>query len=394
MTDFHALLLYPDHVTAVSMLNYQTVYEEYFTEDYGKLLNIVKDTRSDAIYAYSSRCIFRYKITNEQRNVWRMYADKNEFEMAKNYCQDNVANLDMVLVKQAEMLFRQKDYKQSAEIYSETAQSSFEGVCLKFLEINENEALMIFLKNRLNKLKSQDKTQITMLVVWMVELYLTEMARFADDSKRVGQLQKEFDFFMNLKIVVECMKNNRSVIYDLMASHGDNHNLTLLTTVNKDFESVVNQHINQNKFEDALAVIRSQNKRELYYKYCPILMEDIPKETITAIIHQGKRLDPVKLLPTLVCLDSPTHINEVIRYLEFCIFSSGCSDQSTHNFLIKLYGELGKKEKLMDYLENQGMDVTMIHYDVHYALRYVLISSIQFLTSYPLNFTEFVVDII
>lgn len=369
LTEFHVLLLYSDHITAVSLLNYQTIYEEYFTEQYGKLLDITKDVITDTIYACTAKSIFRYKVTNERRNVWRMYLDKNEFELAVKYSRDNPAHMDIVLVKQAELYFSQREYLKSAQTYAET-QSSFEDVCLKFLDINEHEALMIFLRNRIEKSKPQDKTQITMLVVWMVELYLTQIARCSanDQQNKVRALQKEFDSFMNMARVVECVRNNRSVIYDLMASHGDNFNLTSLTTVNKDYESVINQYINQSKYDDALSVLRNQNRTDLFYKYCPILMEEIPRETISAIIGQGKRLDPVHLLPTLVCLETDEHRNEVIRYLEFCIHSLGCTEQSIHNFLVKLYGQ-HKSDKLMMYLETQGKDITLVHYDVHYALR-------------------------
>lgn len=369
LTDFHALLSYSDHITAVSLLNYQTIYEEYFAEQFGKLLDIKKDVISDTIYAFTSKSIFRYKVSNERRNVWHMYLDKNEFELAKKYSRDNPAHMDIVLVKQAELYFSQKEYLKSAQTYSET-QRSFEEICLKFLDINEFEALMVFLRNRIDSSKPQDKTQITMLVVWMVELYLTQIARSSanDQQHKVRMLQKEFDIFMNTPRVVECVRNNRSVIYELMASHGDNFNLTSLTTVNRDYQAVIDQYITQGKYLDALSVLREQNKSELFYKYAPILMEEAPKETVTAIIKQGKRLNPVSLLPTLVTLDTEQHREEVIRYLEFCIHHLGCTEQSIHNFLVKLYGQ-DKSDKLMTYLEIQGKDITSIHYDEHYALR-------------------------
>lgn len=376
LTDFHVLLLYIDHVTAISLLNYQIVYEEYFTEQYGKLGDIITDVRANTIYVYSSKSIFQYKITNEHRNVWRMYLDKNEFELARKYCGDNPAHLDIVLVKQAELFFANKDYMRSAAIFSET-QTSFEGVCLRFLdEVNEKQALMIFLRARLDALKSTDKTQITMLVVWMVELYLTEMAQYTtttnNDSVSLAKcmtIQKEFDQFLNLPRVIECIRSNRTVIYDLMASHGDNFNLTSLTTVNRDFESVVNQYINQCNYSDALSVLTSQNQPDLYYKYCPILMEEIPKETTSALIAAGKRLNPIKLLPTLIRIDTDAHADEVIRYLEFCIHSLSSTEQAIHNFLIRMYGQRRSEKTLMSYLEMEGKDVTTLHYDVHYALR-------------------------
>ncbi|XP_031628679.1 vacuolar protein sorting-associated protein 18 homolog isoform X2 [Contarinia nasturtii] len=368
-TDFHVLLLYSDHVTAVSLLNYQIVYEEYFAEQLGKFVDVTRDITSNAIFASTGRNIFRFKVTNEHRHVWILYLEKNEFEMAKLYCHDNAAQLDMVLVKQAELKFSQKDYMASARIYSET-QTSFEDVCLKFMEINEYEALLVFLKNRLDKLDVQDKTQISMLVVWIVELYLTQMARCSviEQQAKIRKYQMEFDAFMKTAKVVECVRNNRTVIYDLMASHGDNFNLNTLTAVNKDFESVLDQYINQGKFKDAVSVLNRQTKPELFYKYCPMLMEEIPRETIDVIIGQGRRLNPIELLPTLICQDTESQRNETIRYLDFCTVSLGCTDQAIHNFLVKLYTQ-HKSGKLMTYFELQGKDISLVHYDVHYALR-------------------------
>lgn len=370
LTDFHAMLLYPDHVTAVSLLNYQIVYEEYFADQFGKFVDIAQDLQTNAIFACTSRSIFRFKVTKEYRHVWLLYLEKNEFELAKMYCRDNAAHLDTVLVKQAELEFEQKHYLQSAQIYSET-QKSFEDVCLQFMDINEYDALLVYLKNRLNKLESQDKTQTTMLVVWIVELYLTQIARCSktEQPAKIRKYQMEFDAFMKTPKVEECVRNNRTVIYDLMASHGDNFNLNSLTEVNKDFESSLDQYINQGKFKDAIAVLNNrQTKPELFYKYCPMLMEEIPRETIDVIISQGKRLNPIQLIPTLISQESGSQQNETIRYLEYCTQSLGCTDQAIHNFLVKLYAQ-HQSDRLMTYFELQGKDVSLVHYDIHYALR-------------------------
>lgn len=369
ITDFHVMFLYTDHVTAVSLLNYQVVYEEYFEEKLGKFVDITKDFQTNAVFACSGRNIVRFKVTNEHRHVWSLYLEKNEFELAKMYCKDNAAQLDIVLNKQAELMFNQKDYMESANIYSET-QSSFEDVCLKFMGINEHDALLVYLQNRLDKLEPQDKTQITMLVVWIVELFLTQMARCSptDQLAKLRRYQLEFDGFMRRPRVVECVRNNRKVFYDLMASHGDNFNLNSLTAENKDYDSVIDQYIHQGRYKDAITVLSRQTKPELYYKYCPMLTEHIPRETVDAIIGQGRRLNPTELIPTLICQKTEAQRNESIRYMEFCTGSLGCAERAIHNFLVKLYAQ-HKIDKLMTYLELQGKDVTLVHYDVHYALR-------------------------
>ena len=40
------------------------------------------------------------------RDVWQMYLDKEDFDIAKQYCQDNPAHMDKVLTKQAEYFFK------------------------------------------------------------------------------------------------------------------------------------------------------------------------------------------------------------------------------------------------------------------------------------------------
>lgn len=110
LTDYHILLLFNDCIRAVSILNYQTVYEEQFTEQQGKLLDILKDETSNAVYLYTTKAIYRYKISREDRNVWRLYLDKNEFSLALSHCQENTAYKDIVLTKQAEDFYNKKEY--------------------------------------------------------------------------------------------------------------------------------------------------------------------------------------------------------------------------------------------------------------------------------------------
>lgn len=185
--------------------------------------------------------MFRYKIIKEERNVWQIYCDKQKFDLAKKYSQDNPAHYDQVLVKEANMLFETKQYDLSAERYAKT-QSSFEEICLKYLNIEKYDALKIFLTKKLQSLRPQDKTQITMIVLWVVELYLSRLADLRleglEKSNNYKELQKEFETFLEMEQLKNCVEENRSTIYDLMASHGDKYNLIQLTVLNKDFEQV------------------------------------------------------------------------------------------------------------------------------------------------------------
>lgn len=295
-----------------------------------------------------------------------MYLDKGEFELAKKYSIDNPAHYDMVLSRIGDDLYEKKLFMESAKIYAKT-KKTFEEVTLKFMQINENLPLMHYLRSRLDELNPiNESVQITMIIVWLVELYMTELNRSSITSL---ERQKEFDDFMQLPKVQSCLKENKKVIYDIIASHGDHHNLTTLTTINEDYEDVIKHYIEQNEFEDALETLKIQKRADLIYIYAPIVMEELPKDTIQMLMDRGRSFNVVKLLPTLLCVKSDKHRMEVVRYLEFAIHSLSIRDQSIHNYLIQLYAKYKDTRKLMNYLETQGKEVSMIQYDVHYALR-------------------------
>jgi hypothetical protein len=370
ITKFHALLLYADHVKGISLLNNDLVFEDVYSESFGKLVNITQDPMKGTVWAFTEKAVFRYKIIREERNVWQVYVEKGEFELAKQYCRDNPAHIDKVYVKQADMYFSNKEYEKSAMHYAET-QSSFEEIALKFLQVWQIEALKTFLKKKLEGLKPQDKTQITMIVIWVIELFLNQLGTLRDEGKEntaeYVSLQKELDSFLARLQVMECVKNNRGTVYDLMASHGDKHNLIKLTIINKDFERVIRHHIHKNNYLEALDVLKSQNRKDLFYQFAPALMPVVPKQLVNVLISQGRGLNPAKLLPALVSVDDD-QAGEAIRYLEFCVGSLGCQQQAIHNYLLSLYARL-KPQSLMDYLAIQGQDASVVCYDIHYALR-------------------------
>jgi hypothetical protein len=61
-------------------------------------------------------------------------------------------------------------------------------------------------------------------------------------------------------------------------------------------------------------------------------------------------------------------------YLEFCINKLDLKDIAIHNYLISLYIKY-KPDKILNYIQRQGDDETLINYDKHYALRLCLNNS-------------------
>jgi len=97
--------------------------------------------------------IIKFLAVKESKKIWRIYLTKNEFELAKFYCKENAANYNLVLTRQAEHLFANKKYNESARFYAQT-QNSFEEICLKFLDLGDMIALRKFLTYKLHSLDS------------------------------------------------------------------------------------------------------------------------------------------------------------------------------------------------------------------------------------------------
>lgn len=225
----------------------------FFFQTYGHLGNIIREPCKGRIWVFTEKNVFNYKVLEEDRNVWQIYADRGEFQLAKLYCKGNPVYLDQVTLKHAEVLFNEGDYESSAKYYSQTMSVSFEEIALKFLQISQINPLKTFLSLKLKNLKKEDKTQITMVVIWLIELYLGQLGSLREKNKENTEeylsIQRELDEFMTQPDVIECVKNNKGTIYDLMATHGDGRNLIQLTVSNQDYEKVIRHHIYKGKYE-------------------------------------------------------------------------------------------------------------------------------------------------
>ena len=371
ITGFHALVLYKDRFEAVSLLNEKPVFEDDVPPRYGAMRGIVTDIYKKTIWSFTDGSIFEYEVKRESRDVWKMYLDKGEFELAKEYCKDNPANLDKVFTRQAENLFEQKNFAVAAKCYAQT-QVSFEEIALKFIQVQEKAALKMFLLKKCESLKNQDKTQMTMIVIWLLELYLNQLGDLKETNDEVQEsTQEEFRKFLASTKVKTCLEQNPKVAYDILASHGDVANLVFFATLMQDYEHVINHYLQHDDFLSALEVLTKQTDTHLYYKFSPVLMQHIPKQTVSAWIEQKRKLDPRKLIPSLVHYQHGKSVQteEAIRYLEYCIEVLGNKDEAIHNYLLSLYTEQEDDESLLRYILMQGQDPEQVHYDMKYALR-------------------------
>lgn len=365
LTEFHALLMYHDHITGVCLLNQSVVYEEYFHEQMGKLLNILRDPFTGHIYVYTEKMIFNFKIVEEHRNIWQIYLNMGLYEMAEIHAVDN-DSLNKVLESKAMKAFEEKKYVDAAEIYADT-ELAFEKVCLQFIDLEDKRPIITYVKKKLDKLSPDDEEPLLVMVVWLIDLYLTQINFPGRSSEEKLEWQKEYDEFMQNFLVIKCARANRASIQKLIAQHADPHNLAQFAIANEDYKEVIEQHIAAEKYRDALHILQKQKDIDLYYQYCPFLIEQLPKETVEVLMAQGRKFDTSKLIPTLIAIESPAHVLEITKYLEYAIYNLGETNQAIHNFLLRLYCE-HQPDKIMKYLENEGTDRSLVHYDIYYAL--------------------------
>ncbi|XP_077526342.1 vacuolar protein sorting-associated protein 18 dor [Haemaphysalis longicornis] len=377
LTEFHTLVLFGDRLRAYCLLNEELVFEDVFPEMYGRAVGLTRDPVQGLIWVFSELAVYRYKVENEDRNVWEVYLKSCQYDLAKKHCKGDPQKLDQVLTKHAEDLFEKKEYVKSAELYAQT-RASFEEVSLKFLRADTSEeeaALRRFLSQKLKGLRPADKTQTTVITFWLIELFLNRLGTLRTAGRHNEgtylNLAAEFRALLEEPKVAECVSNNRSAVYKLIAKHGEENILIDFANIMKDFERVIQYHLQNKNYVAALEVLTRQNNPELVYQFSPTLMQSVPQRTVDMWIAQEKRLDPARLIPALVQYDNIRDRSqgcEAVRYLEFCVYQLGSRDEAIHNYLFALYARLDP-DKLMRYLDLEGQDQTTVPYDLKYALR-------------------------
>lgn len=139
LTEFHVAFFYKAQVRIMCLLNEELVLNQKLDPKSvgGSTVGCWFDSVLADFGSYTSQSIIKYAVNKESRKIWKIYLSKNEFEMAKTFCkvrikttkihyyidinhyisliffvflQDNPANMNLVLTKQAEYLFNNKKY--------------------------------------------------------------------------------------------------------------------------------------------------------------------------------------------------------------------------------------------------------------------------------------------
>lgn len=357
-TNFHVIILFKYGIKAICTLNNANIYEEYYSNKYGNLLGMCKDPTKNIIWVYSERAVFKYKISNENKNVWKIYLSQKKFELAKKYSMNDVKNHDRVICEEAQYYFDLKEYDKSAEIFARS-RKPFEDVSTMFMEIKNSKALRKYLMIKLEQFESEKITQLTMTLAWLFEIIISSISiiRSSDEvSEEIDELEVELDDLLKNRQVKECLSRHSKLFYGIIRNYSDLKIFIRVAELIGDCGDVVQYYIESEKYEMALEIMKRVKKDEFFYKYGHILMKNKPKEMVNALIEQTT-IKPSKLIPILIYENPYTNkCSETIRYLEHCVNVLKIDSRVIRNYLFELYARYKSENTLIDYIENESDD--------------------------------------
>ncbi|KAI5123557.1 hypothetical protein M0805_003376 [Coniferiporia weirii] len=392
LTEFHFVLLYKDRVAGVCNLNDSLVYEEALPlKPNEEARGLTADPVRKTYWIYTDSSLFELGIGNEARDVWQVYLDKGMFDVALKYAK-TAPQRNQVLIAQAGQFFEDGRYIPAAQCYAQCS-ASFEEVTLKFIDADEREALRYYLVARLERTRKTDFTQRMMLATWLVEIYLARCNELEDvaasesvsyDVEDLRTLRTDLE--EELRQFLETYKANldTNTVYELIQGHGRSDIYLHYATVVGDLDRVAEHWIHEEEWIKAIDVLNRQTDLELYYRFAPVLMRQVPKETVECWLRQPA-LDPLRLVPALLrtqALSStlprdPLQPNHAIRYLNHVVFTQGNTSPTIHNLLVTFHvscpaaSGADEESSLLRFLATSPADplTDRPFYDLDYALR-------------------------
>ncbi|XP_043212479.1 vacuolar protein sorting-associated protein 18 homolog [Amphibalanus amphitrite] len=369
LTEFHVLLLQPARVRATCVLDQRHVFEDLASEAHGPLLTICRDPIHGTLWSAAERAVYKYKVVDETRDVWQVFVSKGQYDLARQHCQSNPAVVDRITAHQAEDCFDKGEFARSAELFADS-RCRLEEVALKFMGKEEYGPLRQFLMMRLSSLPASGGVRAALLVIWCLELFLTQLDRLEEEEEQSRRkLRKEMMQFLTSQRALDHVRQARSTMYDLMSRHGDWAAVTELAELLGDWETVVRHHLKNGHVTKALETLRRHPDPQLLCELVPQLVRAEPTLTIDLVVAQGRKLKPALLMPRLILADtSEEQGQQILRYLEFCVNTLESTDNVAHNYLVTLYTRY-RPDKLMAYLHGQGSDRHCVHYTPGHVLR-------------------------
>lgn len=364
MTPYHFALLQKDAVSYLSRTSAsaEPVQTEFLSRNF-QCRGLAYDSSQNRLYLWSDQRIAVVRITNEDRNEWRILLDQGKYEDALERTKMSKSKRQVVLNVYAETLFRSGDYVQAARRYAETTQA-VESVCMRFQALDSPNRAQFLREYLLGKLPHiTGATQRTVLAQWVLEILLIQL----NESEQTGAYKSVMREF------IEFVREHHADLhpdlsYRMMARFGRLHEMNVLAYHRDDADFVVSYHMYRGDYVVAIRTLVEKKLPELFYRYCPALMVAAPSKTVAALL-QCKRvsLDPVRLLPAMMQYvhSDDAEQNDAIVYLTYAVEECKCEDPAVLNYLLSQFVFSGDELAVLEFIRKQPHE----RFDIKYALR-------------------------
>ncbi|KAG1655491.1 hypothetical protein FOA52_008962 [Chlamydomonas sp. UWO 241] len=408
MTAYHFIVLSGDQLYAVNRVSGRVVAEVGFRSPLTKSVSgepsrsingLAKDDVSGTMYAFSDESLYEVSVLSEGRDMWRVYLQQHDWDAALSHCSSS-AQRDEVHLCRADNAFAAWDLGTAAIHYAKVVGGvpPFEDVALKFVEGAQREsaagvggsgiggsaqatdALALFLSTKLGVLGRGDRAQATMVAAWLTELYLDQINRELLEfggvhSERYEAQVAALRCFLTSGPSLEALDPGTTC--SLLASYGRMEELVAYAAARGDHEAVLEYLMSHpGAAAKALAVMRKPScSSELIYKFAPGLVAAVPEAAVDFFITRAPSLDARRLIPAMLRFGEPGSNTEgrrhVLRYVEFVVEQTGCTEPAVHNLAVALHSLAPGEAALLSYLARTGTGGPggKPLYDVRHALR-------------------------
>lgn len=378
---YHIFVLTEDNILLVyEQLSHQLVQTHHLDQFGEKFIGFESDEQIGTYWAYSKSKIFEIVTDNESEGIWMLLLDMNRFDesLAILDPQRDFNKSQIVLSKKAAYLFSKEKYLDAAMIYGIT-NDPFEDVALKLMDLNDKSILRNYLLIKLDNLPKHYSGQSIILSTWILELFVEELNAFDkelvfksnDESnlKKLESLTNEFHKFYT----THSKTLDKDTVYEILKSHNRVNDLLNYANEIKDYQFVLKNCIQCQKWGDALKVLLTHGDPDLVYQSCTVLMINEPSRTIDMLIRLQDEIDPLKIIPSILIYNKNiafvqgigSEFNQALRYLKFLIYDLKVNNVNIHNTFLTIlitYPNQINENHILKHLENLN-DVIKVDYD-------------------------------
>ena len=377
----HIFFLYRDCLVIFNKLTNRIIHVKYLEELF---LDMYYDQVLNCIFLYNSIDVFKISLENEHRYLWMDYIEVGNYELALKTLTIEDKQMRPKLHKlYAEHLFKEKKYLESATEFA-FSDELFEQVCIRFLNINNNQSLMRYL-SLINYFRIRGKTDtisekdINFIEKYLINTWLFELLIGKYENALKGGIVSQIKSFMR-----DVKHGNDYIdivlLYFILNVYGRDEEIVEFAAIKQDYPTIVLSLINHKHFLEALKYIETYASygienvnnifKKIFFSYSSLFMKQNPKETINLLDNYFKvNKNPEEIIRILTSveikniIDNEEQFEIIINYIRKLIERpikldnvemNLTKNKNLHNIYILLlsYSEKDKyKDELIKYLK-------------------------------------------